>query len=347
MITIGPLSLELSSIWFLLIGVLLAGYAILDGFDLGAGSLHLLVARSDDERRLVMTSIGPVWDGNEVWLLTAGGALFAAFPLVYATVFSGFYLALMLVLVALIFRAVALEFRGQIGSPGWRLGWDVAFCLGSLLPALLFGVALGNIARGLPLDATGSYTGGLVGLLDPFTLLVGATGLAMFVMQGAIWLVVKTEGLVQARARAAAFAALAGFAILWVVTTLVSRWEAPALWDAWVAGAAWLVPAVFVVATLAVPVLLRLDRAGAAFVASSTAIAALLGILGIGLYPTIVPSTGTGAALTTANASSSDLTLTVMLVIALVGMPLVLAYTAFVYHRFRGKVTLDEAGHAY
>lgn len=347
MLTIGPLSLDLSAIWFLLIGVLLVGYAILDGFDLGVGGLHLLVARTDDERRTLMTSIGPVWDGNEVWLLTAGGALFAAFPLVYATVFSGFYLALMLVLLALIFRAVALEFRGQMTSTGWRRTWDVAFFLGSLLPALLFGVALGNIARGLPLDASGSYTGGLVGLLDPFTLLVGLTGLAMLVMQGAIWLVVKTEDAVQARARVAAFAAVSTFALLWILTTVVSTAAAPGLWDAWRSpGPAWLVPAVFVVATLAVPLLLRLGRAGLAFVASSIAIGALFGILGIGLYPTIVPSTGPGAPLTITNASSSDLTLGVMLVIALIGMPLVLAYTAFVYHRFRGKVRLDE-GHAY
>ena len=347
MLAIGPLSLDLAAIWFLLVGVLLVGYAILDGFDLGVGSLHLLVARTDDERRTLMTSIGPVWDGNEVWLLTAGGALFAAFPLVYATVFSGFYIALMLVLFALIFRAVALEFRGQLASAGWRRAWDVAFFLGSLLPALLFGVALGNIARGLPLDASGSYTGGLLGLLDPFTLLVGLTGLAMLVMQGSIWLVVKTEGRVHARARIAAFSALTVFGVLWVVTTVASRAAAPHLWDAYGAGAAWLVPAVFLVALLAVPVLLRLGRAGLAFVASSVAIGALFGILGIGLYPTIVPSTGAGTPLTLDNASSSDLTLGAMLVIALIGMPLVLAYTAFVYHRFRGKTRLDEAGHAY
>ena len=347
MLSIGPLSLDLSAIWFLLIGILLVGYAVLDGFDLGVGGLHLLVARTDEERRTVMTSIGPVWDGNEVWLLTAGGALFAAFPVVYATVFSGFYLALMLILLALIFRAVALEFRGQLASAGWRRAWDVAFSLGSLLPALLFGVALGNVARGLPLDAGGSYTGGLSGLLDPFTLLVGLTGLAMFVMQGALWLVVKTEGAVQARARLAAFIAVATFAVLWVITTVASTAVAPGLWDAWALGPAWLVPVVFVVAVLAVPVLLRLGRAGLAFLASSAAIGALFGILGIGLYPTIVPSTGPGAALTVTTASSSDLTLGVMLVMALIGMPLVLAYTAFVYYRFRGKVRLDEGGHAY
>ncbi len=332
--------------WFLLVGVLLIGYAILDGFDLGVGTLHLVVARTEDERRTLMASIGPVWDGNEVWLLTAGGALFAAFPLVYATVFSGFYLALILVLLALIFRAVALEFRGQLGSTGWRRAWDVAFCLGSLLPALLLGVALGNVARGLPLDAAGAYTGGLIGLLDPFTLLVGLTGLAMFLTQGALWLVVKTEGEVEGRARRAAFVALAAFVVLWLATTVLSLSSAPHLWDAYGTGPAWIVPVVFVVAVLAVPVLLRLGRPGGAFIASSVSVGALLGILGVGLYPTIVPSTGAGAPLTITNASSSDLTLGVMLAIALIGMPLVLAYTAFVYHRFRGTVRL-EAGHGY
>ncbi len=192
--------LDLPTIWFLLIGVLIAGYAVLDGFDLGAGILHLWVARGDDQRRSVIAAIGPVWDGNEVWLLTAGGALFAAFPVVYATVFSGFYLALMLLLVALIFRAVAIEFRDQETSPRWRSAWDVAFAAGSLVAALLLGVAIGNIVMGLPLDADGLYRGGLLGLLRPFPLAVGLLTVALFSWHGAGWLVLKTDGDVQARA---------------------------------------------------------------------------------------------------------------------------------------------------
>ncbi len=200
----------LGDIWFLLVGVLLLGYAVLDGFDLGAGVLNPFVAKTDDERRTVLRSIGPVWDGNEVWLLTAGGALFAAFPLVYATVFSGFYLALMLLLAALIFRAVALEFRDQLEGAGWRRAWDVAFFLGSAVPALLLGVAIGNIIRGLPLNAAGEYTGGLIGLLTPFPLIIGLLVVALVTTHGAAWLLVKTQGALAERTRRAALAGLGG-----------------------------------------------------------------------------------------------------------------------------------------
>ncbi len=337
---------DLASLWFLLVGVLLVGYAVLDGFDLGAGILHLGVARDDDERRLVLDSIGPVWDGNEVWLLTAGGALFAAFPPVYATVFSGFYVALILLLVALIFRAVALEFRSKEPSPRWRAAWDVAFSIGSLLPALLFGVAIANVMRGLPLGADGEYRGGLIGLLDPFTLVVGLLAVAMFTVHGATWLTVKTEGDVQRRAHRAATYAWPVFLVLWVVATAAAWIWAPALFDNYGNPLTWIAPAVFVVATLAFRWLLaRPGREGRAFLLSAVSIAALIGIVGQGLYPDVVPSTGAGASLTVTNASSSDLTLTVMTIVALVGVPIVLAYTAWVYWSFRGKVRIDEHGY--
>ncbi|HEX6140820.1 MAG TPA: cytochrome d ubiquinol oxidase subunit II, partial [Candidatus Limnocylindria bacterium] len=170
---------DLATIWFILVGVLLVGYAVLDGFDLGVGMLHFVIGRSPEERRVLVRSIGPVWDGNEVWLLTMGGALFAAFPAVYATVFSGFYLALMLLLVALILRAVAIEFRGHVDDPRWVATWDVAFSIGSFLPAVLFGVAIGNVAQGVPLSADGAYEGGLIGLLNPFALLMGVVAVLM------------------------------------------------------------------------------------------------------------------------------------------------------------------------
>jgi len=192
--------MDLQTVWFLLITVLLIGYAVLDGFDLGVGVLHLL-ARSEQERRLHINAIAPVWDGNEVWLLTAGGALFAAFPPVYATVFSGLYLALVLVLLALIFRAVAMEFRGKVDSPGWRRAWDWAFGLGSLLPAVLFGVAFGNVVRGLPIDADGRYTGSFFDLLNPYALAVGVLSLALFVVHGALYLAVRTDGALRERMR--------------------------------------------------------------------------------------------------------------------------------------------------
>ena len=335
----------LQAAWFLLVGVLLVGYAILDGFDLGVGMQHLTTARTDDERRILMNSIGPVWDGNEVWLITAGGALFAAFPKVYATVFSGFYLALMLVLAALILRAVSLEFRSKERGRAWRTTWDVAFCVGSLLPAILFGVAIGNIMRGVPLDGQGDYAGTFVGLLSPFALAVGLLSAAMFLMQGGAWLLLRTEGHVRDRARRTANLGMAATLVLWVVVTAWSRSEAPALWDGFGFLPAWLAPLAVVLALVAFPVLVRRGRVGAAFAASSAAIAAMVGTLGIGLWPNLVPARDQGVSLAASTTASSDLTLTVMLVITVIGFPFVLAYTAWVYRTFRGPVRLDD--HSY
>src|SRR5665811_1510534 len=247
----------LQAAWFFLVGVLLVGYAILDGFDLGVGMQHLTTARTDEERRILMNSIGPVWDGNEVWLITAGGALFAAFPKVYATVFSGFYLALMLVLAGLILRAVSLEFRSKERGRGWRTTWDLAFFVGSVLPAVLFGVAIGNIMRGVPLDGQGDYAGTFTGLLSPCALSVGLLSAAMFLMQGSAWLRTKTEGDVRDRARRTANLGMAAPLVLWVVVTAWSRSEAPALWDGFGLIPAWLAPLAVVAALLAFPVLVR------------------------------------------------------------------------------------------
>ena len=338
----------LGDIWFVLVGVLLLGYALLDGFDLGAGILHPFVARTDDERRLVMRSVGPVWDGNEVWLLTAGGALFAAFPIVYATVFSGFYLALILLLAALIFRAVALEFRDQIDRPGWRRAWDGAFFLGSAVPALLLGVAVGNVLRGLPLDAAGNYTGGLIGLLTPFPLVVGLLSVARVVTHGGAWLTLTTSGPLAERARRASLVGWAAMAVLWLAATGAARALAGDRWDAFGSPLAWLAPAAVVVGLIAFPLLARARRELAAFGASALGIAGLIGTMGVGLYPNLVPAIDAPErSLTVERAASSDLTLTVMLVIVAVGLPLVLAYTAFVYSRFRGKVSLDERGYGH
>ncbi|TAK00684.1 MAG: cytochrome d ubiquinol oxidase subunit II [Chloroflexota bacterium] len=338
----------LGDIWFVLVGVLLLGYALLDGFDLGAGILHPFVARTDPERRAVMRSIGPVWDGNEVWLLTAGGALFAAFPMVYATVFSGFYLALILLLAALIFRAVALEFRDQLPGTGWRRAWDVAFFLGSLLPALLLGVAVGNIVRGLPLDADGLYHGGLVGLLTPLPLVIGLLVVAFTITHGAAWLLLKNEGPIAARSRAAALGGWLALAILWLAATLAAWALAPDRWEPFGSPLAWLAPGVVVVGLVAFPVLVRAGRAGLALVASGLSMAGMIATLGIGLYPNLVPALDTPErSLTISNAASSQLTLGVMLGIALVGVPIVLAYTAAIYWRFRGVVRLDEEGYGH
>jgi cytochrome bd ubiquinol oxidase subunit II len=338
----------LGDIWFLLIGILLLGYAILDGFDLGVGALHLYVARSDQERRTVLRSIGPVWDGNEVWLLVAGGALFAAFPLVYATAFSSLYLALILLLCALIFRAVSLEFRDQLESAGWRRAWDRAFSAGSALPALLFGVAVGNVVQGLPIDEAGAYTGGLIGLLTPFPLAVGLLSVALFVTHGASWLVLKTDGIVAERARRAAAVGWGALVMLWVVVTAGARLAAPDRWVAFDEPLPWLAPGAVVVALALFPILLRRGSELATFLVSALGITGMLATMGIGLYPNLLPATeNPDRSLTIEKAASSDLTLTVMLVITAIGMPLVLLYTAAIYRHFRGKVRLDETGYGH
>ena len=337
--------ISLADVWYLLIGVLLVGYAVLDGFDLGVGMLGPFVGRTSAERGLLMQTIGPVWDGNEVWLLTLGGALFAAFPVVYATVFSGFYLALMLLLLGLIMRAVAMEFRHQVEGPRWLRAWDAVWWLGSLLPALLLGVALGNVARGLPLEG-GQYTGGLVGLLNPFSLLVGLTGVAMFAMQGAAWLVLRTSGEVQARARRLGRYAWAVFSALWVLVTLYAVLDAPSLWSNYGQPVLWLVPLAFLAALgLTGWAFFRGGSDRQAIIGSSLTIVALIAVLGQALYPALLPDRNGSADLTVLNAASSETSLTVMLVIALIGMPLVLAYTAFVYRRFTHKVEGTESAY--
>ena len=226
----GGCIMDLQAIWFLLVGVLIIGYAILDGFDLGVGVLHLFL-KNEQERRLSLNAIGPVWDGNEVWLLTGGGALFAAFPVVYATVFSGFYLALMLLLVALIFRAVSMEFRGKVDSPAWKKVWDWAFGIGSLLPAVLFGVAFGNILRGLPINEQGAFTGSFFGLLNPYAILIGVLSLCVFIMHGAIYLALKTEGELQERMISVASSFWVATVGLYTLATLVSFFVSPFLFE--------------------------------------------------------------------------------------------------------------------
>ena len=334
--------LDLQLVWFLLIGVLLAGYAILDGFDLGVGMMHLFIARTDRDRRILLNTIGPVWDGNEVWLLTGGGAIFAAFPKVYATVFSGFYLALMLLLTALVVRAVSLEFRSKVEATTWRATWDAAFAFGSFLPALLFGVAIGNILRGVPIASDGEFAGTFLGLLNPFSLAVGLLSVAMFLMQGASWLSLRTEDALRARAMVVARFAWIAFVALWLIVTLYARFEAPRLFLNYAQPLTWIAPIVCVAAVAAYPFLSGLR----AFAASSVAIAALIAIMGQALYPYMVPSLGDlSNGLTIRNASSTPLTVKVMLAIALVGMPFVVGYTIWIYRRFLTPVVLDE--HSY
>lgn len=334
----------LQNAWYLLIGVLLVGYAVLDGFDLGVGVLSPFIAKSEEERRTLVRAIGPFWDGNEVWLLTGGGALFAAFPHVYATVFSGFYLALMLVLYALILRAVSFEFAHRVESPKWRRAWDWVFFGGSLIPALLTGVAVGNVMRGVPLDAEMEFAGNFFTLLNPFALVVGLAGLAMFVLQGAAYLAVKTNGALARRAQKAGAWAWAALIVLLVVAGLLVVADAPERLDNYTRNPiAFAVPAAAFALLILTRMSLNKGAAGKTFLLSSLSIAAIMGIWGMANYPYLLPARNVAAyGLTIFNASASQKSLQTMFIIALVGMPLVLVYTAYVYYLFRGKVRPQE-----
>jgi cytochrome d ubiquinol oxidase subunit II len=335
--------IDLNTIWFLLIGVLIAVYAILDGFDLGVGVLHLL-ARNEDERRININAIGPVWDGNEVWLLTGGGALFAAFPIVYATVFSAFYMAFMLLLTALIFRAVSMEFRGKVSSPRWQRFWDWSFGFGSLIPAVLFGVAIGNILRGIPLDKSGLFTGAFLGLLNPYSLLIGILSLAMFTMHGAAYMTLKTEGELRAHMQNWVSRAWMAFVYLYFLATLATLFVAPYLFEGLLRNPLfWVLFLLLLASILYVPVAVKAGECLRAFLASSATIACVVGLIGVSLFPRLVPSsTDLAYSLTVYNASSTSRTLTVMLIIALIGMPIVIGYTIYIYKVFKGKVIISE-----
>jgi len=335
--------MDLNAIWFLLVGVLLIGYAILDGFDLGVGVLHLFT-KGEDRRRININAIGPVWDGNEVWLLTGGGALFAAFPVVYATVFSAFYLALMLLLFALILRAVSFEFRGKIESPKWRAACDWAFGIGSLLPAILFGIAFGNILRGIPIDATGSFTGSFLGLLNPYSITVGVLTLVLFVMHGAIYMTMKTNGDQRAWMLKWITPSWIAFIVVYSLATLATFFEAGFLFHGLLANPLfWVLIFLLFGSVLYVPVAMKGEKYFRAFVASSTLITSVIGLAAVSLFPRLVPSNiNLAYSLTIYNASSTPGTLSAMLIIALIGMPIVIGYTIFIYRVFRGKVVLSK-----
>ncbi len=330
--------------WFFLIGLLLAVYAVLDGFDLGVGFWYLFTRREKD-RRTLLRSIGPFWDGNEVWLLTGAGAIFAAFPHVYATVFSGFYLPMMLIVFSLIFRAVAIEVRNKKSSPGWTRAWDTAFAIGSILPAFLFGVALGNILRGIPLDESMNFTGSFFGLLNPYALLIGVVAVWMLATHGALYIAWKTDGDLHERARGWAQTSWVAYLILFVLASLITVATQPhLLHNHHAAPALWIFQILAVVMIVLIGVFNRRGRARAAFAMSCIAIVAVMAKTGVGLFPNLVPALGRPElSLTIRNASSSELTLRTMLILALVGMPIVISYTVWVYRAFRGKVGPEES----
>lgn len=336
--------MDLNTIWFLLIGILFTGYVMLDGFDLGVGALHLF-CKDDTDRRLLLNSIGPVWDGNEVWLVTAGGALFAAFPEVYATVLSGFYDAFMLLLFGLVFRAVAIEFRSKFPSPIWRKSWDICFVCGSVLSAFLIGVALGNIVYGVPLDAHHEFSGNFLTLLHPYTLLLGVSTVALFAMHGNIYLIMKTEGELQAKLRRWIKITIPIFVLCFLAFGILTPFVCPQIKTAFFARPLPLI-ITFSLAMLLVfniPREVHKGREFRAFLSSCGAMAFLMMTFGLSVFPNMVFSTPDLVnSLTIYNGSSTDKTLGIMLIVAIFGVPIVLTYTACVYYIFRGKVVLTE-----
>ncbi len=328
--------MDLNTLWFILVTVLFCGFFVLEGFDYGVGMLVPLLGRDDRERRVIINSIGPVWDGNEVWLLTAGGAIFAAFPHWYATLFSGFYLALFLVLVGLIVRAVGLEFRSKHTSPAWRSAWDWLICVGSLLPALIFGVAVGNLLLGVPIDAKMTYVGGFWNLLNPFALIVGVTFVLLFLLHGALFLGLRTEGALQKRATSTALGLWLPTVIAAVALLVVAFFQTP-LFAGGLAG--WLLAGAAAVALVASGLLAR-ARPGLAFTLTALTIILVTVATFRALFPNVMISTlDVKHSLTIYNASSSPYTLKVMTIVALTLVPVVLAYQGWTYWIFRKRLT--------
>lgn len=361
----------LKVIWWLFIGVLLVGFAIMDGQDMGVGSLLPFLGKNDNERRIMINSVAPHWDGNQVWLLTGGGAMFAAWPIMYATAFSGFYWAMLIVLLALILRPVAFDYRSKIENPKWRNLWDWALFIGSFVPPIIFGVAFGNLLQGVPfeIDATVRpiYTGNFFGLLNPFGLLCGVVSLCMILFHGANYLSLRSTGALQARAKLVSTVAglltivLFVLAGIWVwysidgyvvvsgldpagqATPLAKTVELQA--GAWFINfmkvpALWIVPALAVVGALLGVILNRAGRSGLAILFSGVTLLGIILTPLVGMFPFILPSsTMLNASLTMWDATSSQLTLEVMFFVTLLLLPCVLLYTAWAYKVFSGKLT--------
>jgi cytochrome bd ubiquinol oxidase subunit II len=327
--------MEFTTVWFILIAVLWTGYFVLEGFDFGVGMLMPVLGRGEQgetRKRVLLNTIGPVWDGNEVWVLTAGGATFAAFPHWYATMFSGFYLPLLIILVALIVRALGFDYRGKVDDPTWRKRWDIAIFLGSAVPALLWGVALTNVVMGLPINADKEYTGNLFTLLNPVGLLGGLTTVALFLTHGAMYIALKTDGDVRHEARRLSIrvgAVAAVLAVLLLLTINVSTGSA----------ASWIAAAVAAIALLAGLFAAFRAREGWAFVGTFVAIGAAVATLFLALFPNVMPSSTHAAwSLTTTNASSTAYTLTIMTWVAAIFTPVVLLYTSWTYWTFRKRI---------
>lgn len=348
----------MGTVWFCLVAIMIAVYVVLDGFDLGAGAIHFLVAKDEAERRLVLRTIGPVWDGNEVWLLAAGGTLYFAFPALYASSFSGFYLPLMIVLWLLILRGVAIEFRNQIHSPLWISFWDAVFSFSSLLLAVFYGAALGNVVRGVPLDANGFFFEALwthfrlgpdTGVLDGYTILVGVAALSTLVMHGALWVAMKTEGPVSERARGLARQVWWGVGLLTVaVTFLTFRVQPHVPQTLFQHSWGFVFPALAIAGLALARVFLARQEDLRSFLASCGYIVGMLTSLVFGLYPLVLPATTDPAySLTVGNAQAGGYGLRVGLVWWIAGMILAAGYFTFTYRHFSGKIQADASEEEY
>lgn len=340
------LNIDYPTWWFLIVGAVFSGYAILDGFDLGAGAWHLFF-KKENSRRIALNAVGPVWDGNEVWLVIGGGTLFAGFPEVYATLFSAMYIPFMLFLAFLIFRAISIEFRSKEPMRWWRQMWDVMYSVSSIMLSVLLGVVLGNVLQGAPIGPDKEFQGSWLIFLNPYALMTGVTTLALFMMHGAIYLTMKTEGRLYAKIRILLRNAIIFFVISFAITSLYTLIYIPHLSDDFKSQ-----PALFILPLMAflsianIPRLVNKAKYRSAFVFSALTVSLLLGLVAIELYPTLIISTLDPAySLTVYNSASSDKSLGIMLTFAAIGIPLVMGYTYFVYRTFYGKVELDETSY--
>lgn len=333
--------------WYLVIMAAVICYAMLDGFDLGVGMLHLFT-KKDHDRRIFLNAIGPVWDGNEVWLVIVVGALFAGFPEVFATLFSAFYLPTIVLLMGLMFRAVSIEFRSKRESKHWRRNWDFFFSMGSFVIAFGLGLVLGNLITGLPLDHNNDFIGSFSDFIHPYALLVGFTTIALFMMHGSIFLVMKTEGELHEQIRRFVPKCIGIFILLYLITTAFTIYSRPYMITPMKNyPVLFLVPLAAFTAILLVPHLMRKKKDGWAFICSCLSIAFLLSLSAIGTYPNMIRSTISPEtnSLVIANAASSALTLKVLIIIAAIGLPLVFGYGFFVYRVFRGKVEITPSSY--
>lgn len=339
--------IPLEVLWYLVVVVALGFYTVLDGFDLGVGCLHLF-ARNDSERRIFLNAIGPVWDGNEVWLVIVGGALFAGFPEAFATIFSSFYVFSMLLLFGLIFRAVSIEFRSKHESKRWRKNWDVAFSLASMLIAFGTGLVMGNLVQGIPLDAQRDFTGNFLGFIRPYPILFGLATVVLFAMHGSVYLAMKTEGSLLKHIKEWVHRSVKAFVFFYFLLTIATFYAAPHM-TLFIQKhpSLFLVPLVSLLLILNILRQLRKNNCGWAFISSCVGILGFLSLFPMGTFPMLVRSSinPESYSLVISNSASSQLTLTVLLIMVVIGVPLVLAYGSYIYRVFRGKVQLDD--HSY